>query len=80
MTLAEYLKASDMTQQQLADLLGVSDGLVSHWLVGRKQIQAAEVFKIGRMSAWQVRPHDLRPDLWPNASDAIPPATTRNGA
>lgn len=72
MTLVEYLKQSDMKQAELADLLEVSEGLVSGWLTGRKEIQPEEVFKIGRMSAWQVRPHDLRPDIWPNPTDALP--------
>ena len=63
-----------MTQGALAEKLGVSQGLVSHWITGRKDIQPEEALAIAKMSGYRVRPHDLRPDIWPNASDAVPRA------
>jgi DNA-binding transcriptional regulator YdaS (Cro superfamily) len=72
MTLAEFLEESAMSQQRLAEALNVSQGLISHWINNRKEIQPEEALKIAKISGWQVRPHDLRPDIWPNATDALP--------
>lgn len=72
MVIDEFLKERDMTQGELASELGVSQGLVSHWVTERKQIQPEEALALCEFSAWRIRPHDLRPDIWPNPSDALP--------
>ncbi len=61
-----------MSQQRLAVTLNVSQGLISHWINNRKEIQPEEALKIAELSEWRVRPHDLRPDIWPNSTDALP--------
>jgi len=38
MTIDEYLKKNRLTQKQFAVLVGVSQGMVGHWISGRHRI------------------------------------------
>lgn len=71
-SLQKFLDKSATSREELALRLGVSEGLVTHWLNGRRMIQPEQVLKVAKMSAWTVRPHDLRPDIYPNPTDAMP--------
>lgn len=50
----------------------VSQGMASHWVTGRKAVTAERVLAIANASGWRLRPHDLRPDLYPNPDDGLP--------
>jgi transcriptional regulator with XRE-family HTH domain len=60
------------TQDAVAKALGVSQGLVSHWLTGRRPVSAEHVLPLSAYTGFEVRPHDLRPDLYPFPSDGVP--------
>ena len=49
--------------RKLADALGVTPMSISHW---RKQIPAERVIALCKLSGGQVKPHELRPDIYPD--------------
>ena len=61
-----------MRQSEIALALGVSQGMVSHWVTGRKQIAPEWVLRLCALSGWRVTPHEIRPDIYPNPSDGLP--------
>ena len=52
----------------LSHTLGLSRGAVSQWQV----VPADRVLAVCAASGWAVSPHQVRPDLYPNPSDALP--------
>lgn len=64
MNLAAYLKKHELSQQQFADQIGVSQGAVSHWIVGRVQISIEKAREIEKKTKGAVRLEDLRPDIF----------------
>jgi DNA-binding transcriptional regulator YdaS (Cro superfamily) len=69
MNLKKYLETS--TQTELAEKLGVSQGLVSQWVNGDTAITAEKAIAIEVATEGAVTRSDLRPDLWPDrVSDA----------
>lgn len=64
MNLLDYIKHRGLSQAELADLVGVSQGMVSHWLTGRKAISAERAKQIEHATAGFVRRHELRPDIF----------------
>lgn len=75
MKLATYLKKHDLTQEEFAKGLGVSQGLIWQWLNGETEITAERVKEIVRSTGGEVTPYDLRPDLFPK--DFIFPPESR---
>ena len=75
MTFAEKLKSlrkqASMSQEQLAEKLGVSSMTVSHWR-HRDNGVAPTNRVIPIFNATGVTPHELRPDLYPNPTDGLP--------
>lgn len=55
----------------LAKMVGVSYQALRKF--ERKLVPGERVIPIARATAWRVTPHQLRPDLYPNATDGIPP-------
>lgn len=53
-----------------ATALGVSREAVRKW--ERDGVPAERVLKICEATGWRVVPHQLRPDLYPNPTDAMP--------
>lgn len=53
---------------KLGRLLKRSKGAVSQWRV----VPHDHVIAVCEAAGWKVRPHDLRPDLYPNPTDAMP--------
>lgn len=51
-------------------LFGIAGQAVSGWYV--KGIPADRVLTIAEATQWQVTPHDLRPDIYPNPTDGLP--------
>ena len=52
----------------VARALGVTKGAVSQWSV----VPADRVIPVAQATGWRVTPHELRPDLYPNAGDGVP--------
>ena len=52
----------------LSKTLGLSRGAVSQW----DTVPADRVLAVCAATEWMVTPHDLRPDLYPNPTDALP--------
>lgn len=52
----------------LSKALGLSRGAASQWTT----VPAEHVLPLCELTGWRVIPHQLRPDLYPNPSDAMP--------
>lgn len=61
---------SGKVQTELGKSIGKSQQTISGWL--NKKVPAEYVIPLSRLLGWQVTPHEIRPDLYPNISDAIP--------
>lgn len=66
MDIAAYLAAKEMTQQTFANLVGVTQGRVSHWLTGGK-IPAERCLLIEMKTEGAIKRTDLRSDIWPES-------------
>lgn len=62
--LRRYLAESGTSQGAFAQVLGVSQGMVSHWLLGKKRITAERARDIERATAGRITRYDLRPDVF----------------
>ena len=70
MRLAEYLEMTNETQPAFGKRLGVTQSAVAQWIAG--QVGPLRVLKVAEATGWRVRPHDLRPDLYPHPEDGMP--------
>lgn len=59
-----YLKKHELTQEDFAIKLGVSQGLIWQWLDGRTRITAERAVEIEEKTDGEITRHDLRPDLY----------------
>lgn len=67
MTLEEYIKISNLSQVEFGKMLGVTQSAIQDWLSDK--IPVARVKQIEQMTAGQVSPYEMRPDVYPkNAS------------
>lgn len=48
--------------------LGLSRGAVSQW----ESVPSDRVLSVCALTGWRATPHAVRPDLYPNPSDALP--------
>jgi plasmid maintenance system antidote protein VapI len=60
--LKKRLKELRISQAKAADRLGVSQGMVSHWICGRHAIEAEWAIRIEK--EFGVHRSQSRPDLW----------------
>lgn len=76
MTLGEFLKTH--TQTELSIAIGVSPGMISLWVTGRKAVTPARCVAIENATNGQVTRKELRPAdwhlIWPELND--PPKKT----
>lgn len=63
MKLTDYLKESQTTQDDFAERLGVTQGMVGFWVRGKPPTPARAV-QIERATQGAVTRQDLRPDDW----------------
>ena len=66
MNIKTYLEKN--TQKSLADKLGVTQGLISQWMLGTTPIPPAQCIKIERVTNGLVTRQELREDwhdIWP---------------
>lgn len=68
MNIAEYLESESITQAEFALMVGVSQGSVSHWVVGRKQVSPRRAAIIEQKTSGKVSIKDLCPYLFENAA------------
>lgn len=71
-TLRAYMARNQVTQRQLAGHLSVTQGLIHQWLSGHRKVSAEKVLAVCEAAGWQVSPHQLRPDIYPNPTDGLP--------
>ncbi|EAB9445624.1 Cro/Cl family transcriptional regulator [Salmonella enterica subsp. diarizonae] len=62
---------SIMSQSELGRRLGKKPQTISGWFKNR--VPAEEVLPASFALGFKVSPHELRPDKYPNPTDAIPP-------
>jgi Uncharacterized protein conserved in bacteria, prophage-related len=72
MDLKNYLKSSGTRQQDFALLVGETQGYVSRIVSKKCLVGATTALKWSAATGFQVTPHDLRPDIYPNPTDGIP--------
>lgn len=65
-------------QTAMARQLGVSQGLIWHWCVGRLKVRAERCGDIEVATGGQVTCHDLRPDVF-RPAETQNPTTARAG-
>lgn len=58
-------------KSKLARAVGVTKQAISKW-VRQRSIPVERVISVSRATGWQVTPHQLRPDIYPNATDGLP--------
>ena len=68
MNLHSYVEKIGPTQ--LAKDLGIDPGLARHWAKGRRQVSARLVMPLCLHSGGALKPHDLRPDIFPSQCEA----------
>jgi len=59
------------TQGALAEAIGKKQAHVWNWL-NKYPIPPEEVLRISKAVEYQVTPHELRPDIYPNPTDGLP--------
>lgn len=64
MNLFTYLEQENITQSQLASLLGVSQGAVGQWKMDGRRIPADKCVAIERLSKGAVTCEEMRPDIY----------------
>ena len=50
---------------------------VFNWIKNNK-VPAQRVIQLCKMGGWEISPHQLRPDLYPNELDGLPNSTKTN--
>lgn len=59
-------------QTKAAEILGVKQGHVWHWLKKSAQCPAERVIPLCQALGYAITPHQLRPDIYPYPLDGIP--------
>jgi len=68
-----FVTASGLRQSDIAKAAGVHPVLIHQWSSGKRSIPADRVLAVARATEWKVTPHALRPDIYPNPTDGLPP-------
>lgn len=58
------------SQAELGRRIGKRSQTINGWF--KDKVPAEQVLKTSRLLGWAVTPHELRPDLYPNPTDALP--------
>ena len=59
-----------MTQTEIAKKLGTTSQAVSLWL--NHEVPAHRVLPICKLLEWEITPHEIRSDIYPNPTDGLP--------
>ncbi|HAP0139826.1 TPA: helix-turn-helix domain-containing protein [Escherichia coli] len=60
-----------LSQAGIARLIGLPQQVVSRWANGH-QVPASRVLQLCEIMEWEISPHELRPDIYPNPTDGLP--------
>lgn len=69
MTIEEYLKYKKLTQQEFADMLGVTQGYIAHYINSHKRVTAERALQIHELTKGKINKSDLRPDIFPRRKE-----------
>ncbi|WP_145517371.1 transcriptional regulator [Yersinia mollaretii] len=58
------------SQTEIANRLGHKPQAIQQWL--KNKVPPQKVIPVCEVLSWQVTPHELRPDLYPNPRDGMP--------
>jgi DNA-binding transcriptional regulator YdaS (Cro superfamily) len=58
--------------EKTAKAVGVSIHALKHWVYGTRRVPSKRVLGLCAASNWAIKPHDLRPDIYPNQTDGLP--------
>lgn len=64
MNLADYLSHQALSQQDFADLIGVTQGMVYQWVRGKTPVSPAKSVLIEKVTQGVVGRKDLHPSDW----------------
>lgn len=64
MKLSDYLSLNKLSQQQFADMIGVSQGLVHQWIKGLTPVSPRKAVLIEQKTGGEVSRKDTHPDDW----------------
>lgn len=68
------------SQAELSRTLGLTRQAIQFWVDAETVVPAEHVLPIAAATGWQVTPHELRPDLYPNPTDGLPPEMREEAA
>lgn len=60
------------SQTALARKCGVIQQHVWNWINRDNRVPAEFALRVAEATDFEVRPHDLRPDIYPNPNDCVP--------
>jgi DNA-binding transcriptional regulator YdaS (Cro superfamily) len=63
-----------------AKRLGIAGTYLYQLTVGIRDIPPTRAIEIAAATGWRVTPHELRPDLYPNPDDGLPPEVRERAA
>ncbi|HEL9997609.1 TPA: helix-turn-helix transcriptional regulator [Escherichia coli] len=72
MNLGEYLHHFRITQRAFAEMVGASQGMVSHVITGRAKLTGEKNLRWCEATNWLVTPHELDSSTYPNPTDGLP--------
>ncbi|MEJ9962469.1 helix-turn-helix transcriptional regulator [Escherichia albertii] len=72
MKLGEYLHHSRITQKKFAEIVGTTQGMVSHVITGRAKLTGKKILRWCEATGWVVTPHEIDSNTYPNPTDGIP--------
>ncbi|ELX1534648.1 helix-turn-helix transcriptional regulator [Escherichia coli] len=72
MNLGEYLHHSGITQKHFAEIVGVTQGMVSHVITGRAKLTGEKILRWCEATGWIVTPHEIDSSTYPNPTDGLP--------
>lgn len=72
MKLNDYLKKYGVRQATFGKAVGVTQGYVSQVLAGAYKPKGKIALKWAEVTNWEVTPHELNDEDYPNLTDGIP--------
>lgn len=67
--LATYRKKHGLTQEQFADMLGCSQGMITHIERGRRTFSPQVAIQVEQITAGEIKKSDLRPDIFTDSGN-----------
>ncbi|EAN7575817.1 helix-turn-helix domain-containing protein [Salmonella enterica] len=68
-TIRDKIKAA-LTQDEIGRAMGCKQQTVWQWL--NSQVPAKRVIPLCDLMRWEITPHEIRPDIYPNPTDGLP--------